>query len=264
MLTTLRVAPRPVALSRVLLAAGALLTCHEGAGFLNALQRDRVTTPVAGWLPSAASVPFSAWVLTMGLACVLLALGVLVPLSCLTIAAGNALLMAADQQLYSNHRFLLVVLCVLFAGACSDRAWAPGARRRRAAAGGTVSWWPQLLVVAAVSACYLFAGLSKANPEFLSGHLIGSLSPDWVPARLAAWATVPAEVGIGLGLWWRPARRLALVLGMVLHLSIIVLLSAPVVFTAFALLCLAGYPLVWTWPALDQAEAASTQRSSVA
>lgn len=264
MLTALRVPPGPVALSRVLLAVGALLTCHEGAGFLRALQRDRITTPVADWLPSAADVSLAGWVLTMGLACVLLALGVLAPLACLTIAAGNLLLIAADHQLYSNHRFFLVVLCVAFAWACSDRAWAPGARSRRAAGDGRVPWWPQLVVVAAVSACYLFAGLSKANPEFLSGDLIASLSPSWVPARLAAWATVPTEIAIGLGLWWRPVRRAAMALGVLLHLSIIVLLSAPVVFAAFALLCLAAYPLVWTWPRLDQAEAASTQASSVA
>lgn len=264
MLTALRVAPRPVALGRVLLAVGALLTCHEGAGFLRALQRDRITTPVADWLPSPDAISLPAWVLTMGLACLLLALGVLAPLCCLTIAGGNVLLMAADHQLYSNHRFLLVLLCLLFAAACSDRAWAPGARQRRERAGGTVPWWPQLLVIAAVSACYLYAGLSKANPEFLTGDLIGSLSPSWVPARLAAWATVPAEVAIGVGLWWRPVRRLALALGVLLHLGIIVLLSAPMVFTAFALLCLAAYPSVWTWPRLDQAEAASTQRSRVA
>ncbi|NHA00028.1 hypothetical protein G5V59_06870 [Nocardioides sp. W3-2-3] len=209
-------------------------------------------------------MPFSAWVLTMGLACVLLALGVLVPLSCLTIAAGNALLMAADQQalqqppLPPGGAVRAVRHSLLGPRVGAGRREPACGRGRHGPPGGR-----RLLVVAAVSACYLFAGLSKANPEFLSGHLIGSLSPDWVPARLAAWATVPAEIGIGLGLWWRRVRRLAPALGVLLHLSIVVLLSAPVVFTAFALLCLTGYPLVWTWPALDQAEAASTQRSSV-
>lgn len=264
MLTTLRVAPRPVATGRILLAVGALLTCYEGGGLLATLQRDRVTTPVADALPAADSVPLGAWFVVMATACLLLALGVLAPASALVIAAGNALLLAADHQLYSNHRFLLVVLCLWFAAAQSDRAWAIGARGRRDARDGRVRWWPQLLVVATVSACYLFAGLSKANPEFLSGDLIGSLAPGWVPARLAAWATVPTEIAIGLGIWWRPARRYALALGVLLHLSIVVLLGTPTVFTAFALLCFAGYPLVLTMPRLDQAEAAAIQRSSVA
>ena len=55
-----------------------------------------------------------------------------------------------------------------------------------------------------------------------------------------------------------------LTLGALLHLSIVVLLGSPLVFTAFALLCFAGYPLVLTMPRLDQDEAAAIQRSSVA
>ena len=264
MLTTIRVAPRPVALGRVLLASGALLTCYEGGDLLATLRRGRVTTPALGDLLSVDAIPPGPWLLTMAAACLLLASGVLAPAAALTIAAGNLLLIAADHQLYSNHRFFLVVLCACFAVARSDHAWAVGARRRREAGDGLVPWWPQLLVVTAVSACYLFAGLSKANPEFLSGHLIASLSPDWVPARPAAWATVPTEIAIGLGIWWRPTRRWALALGVALHLSIVVLLGSPLVFTAFALLCFAGYPLVLTMPQLDQAEAAAIQRSSVA
>lgn len=269
MLTSMRVAPRPVAVGRVLLASGALLTCYEGGGFLNHLQKDRITTPVSDWLPHAADVSLAAWFLTMAVACLLLALGILAPLSALTVAAGNVLLMATDQQLYSNHRFFLVLLCLWFALAQADRAWAVRAKVRREAGDGLVPWWPQLLLVATLSACYLFAGLSKANPEFLSGDLIASLSPDWVPARTTAWLTVPTEIAIGLGLWWRRTRRPALLLGVLLHVSIIALLGAPLVFSAFALLCFAGYPLVWTWPTFSaapdgQAEAAAIQRSSVA
>lgn len=264
MLTTLRAAPRPVAVGRVLLAVGALLTCYEGGQLVAALQDDRVTTPVAGVLPSIDALPLGVWAVVMGSASVLLALGVLAPASAITIAAGNLLLLVGDHQLYSNHRFLLVLLCILFALAEPDRAWAIGARSRRAASDGLVRWWPQLLVVATVSACYFFAGLSKANPEFLSGDLIASLAPAWVPAQVAAWATVPTEVAIGVGIWWRPGRRYALAAGVLLHVSIIVLLGTPMIFAAFALLCLSAYPLVWRWPDLDQAEAAAIQRSSVA
>lgn len=264
MLTAIRAAPRSVAIGRILLAAGALLTCCEGSELVAALQADRVTTPVAAVLPPVDAIPLVPWVLVMGIASLSLALGVLATASATAIAAGNILLLAADHQLYSNHRFLLVVLCLLFAVSQSDRAWALGAHSRRAASDGLVRWWPQLLVVAAVSACYLFAGLSKANPAFLSGDLIASLSPDWVPARLAAWVTVPTEMAIGIGLWCRPLRRYALAAGVLLHLSIIVLLGTPMTFIAFALLCFAGYPLVLTMPSLDQADAAAIQRSSVA
>lgn len=264
MLTTARTAPRAVAVGRVLLAVGAVLTCYEGGQLVASLQADRVTTPVSAVLPSIEALPLGAWAIVMGVASALLALGVFAPASATTIAAGNLLLLVGDHQLYSNHRFLLVLLCVLFALAETDRAWAIGARSRRDTSDGLVRWWPQLLVIATISACYLFAGLSKTNPEFLSGAPIASLSPGWVPAELAAWATVPTEIAIGLGIWWRPVRRYALALGVMLHLSIIVLLGSPLPFTAFALLCFSGYPLVWTMPDLDQEEAAAIQRSSVA
>lgn len=264
MLTTIRVSPRPVAVARILLAAGALLTCYEGAQLLAGLDADRITTPVSAALPSASAIAPTPWFLTMAAASVLLALGVLARTSAGVLLAGNVLLLLVDHQLYSNHRFLLVLLCLWFALARTDRAWALGARSRRETDDGLVPWWPQLLVVATVSACYLFAGLSKINPEFLSGELIAELSPDWVPARLAAWATVPTEIVLAAALWWRRARLVAVLLGAALHVSIVVLLGTPLVFAAFALLCAAAYPLAWTLPRLAQAEAAATQRASVA
>lgn len=181
-------------------------------------------------------------------ASVCLLLGLFAAESAVILGLGHLLLLLTDQQLYSNHRFVLILLCAWFVFARSDHAFAVGARHRREA--GSVPWWPQLLIVATVSACYMFAGLSKANPEFLTGHLIGSMSPSWVPAKLAAWATVPTEISIGLGVWWAPTRRAALALGVGLHVAIIVLLGSPVVFSAFAALCMSGYPLVWAWPTL--------------
>lgn len=199
----------------------------------------------------------------MALASLTLLLGLFAAPSAAVLALGNALLLTADRQLYSNHRFLLVLLCVWFVFARSDHAYALGAGARRRHGDGLVPWWPQLLILATVSACYFFAGVSKANPEFLSGDLIASMSPDWVPAKLASHATVPAEIAIGLGLWWRRTRILAIALGVGLHASIVILLGSPLVFTAFALLCFSAYPLALRRPDLDavQADAAATQRS---
>ncbi len=266
MLTTWRTGPRPVAAARILVALGAALTCFEGAVYLHALQGDRIRVPVAGGLVSADTPPAIPWFVAMLVACVLLLVGVAARLCAIVLALGNLLLLLSDQQLYSNHRFLLILLCLWFALARADRAWSLRARLRPAPAGESrlVPWWPQLLIVATVSSCYLFAGLSKVNPEFLTGDLIASMSPGWVPARATAWLTPPAEIAVGLGIWWRPTRRLALMLGVALHASIVVLLGSPLVFGAFALLCLSAYPLIWTWPDRDQREAAATQRSSAA
>jgi hypothetical protein len=262
-LTAARTTPRPVAIGRILLATGALLTCQESAELLTTLQGGRITTPVATALPGATSVPVDLWFSTMVAACILLALGVLTPACTAVIASGNVALMAVDLQLYSNHRFLLVLLCLWFTWAQSDRALSVRARLRDGRAAQTVPWWPQLLVIASVSSCYLFAGLSKLNPEFLSGDLIARLGPAWLPAEPAAWMTVPTEIFIGVGLWWHVTRRWSLLVGVGLHVSISVLLGTPLIFLSFALLCFSAYPLVWSWPRLAQADAAATQRSSV-
>lgn len=255
----MRASARPIAVGRVLFGVGLMLASIEGAALLADLQNGRITTPVASWLPAAADVPVGPWLAVMMAASLCLLLGLFAAPSVAVLGLGHLLLLLTDQQLYSNHRFVLVLLCAWFLFARSDQAFAVGAKRRRER--GSVPWWPQLLIVATLSACYLFAGLSKANPEFLTGHLIASMSPSWVPAKLAAWATVPTEISIGLGLWWAPTRRLVLALGVGLHLAIIVLLGSPLVFAAFAALCLSGYPLVWTLPALGPGHIASNEVS---
>lgn len=260
---------RAVAISRMLIATGALLTCFEGASFVSHLQNGRIRVPVATWIPSPDSLPLMLWTTVLAGACVFLMLGVSSSLCAAVIALGNVLLLLVDQQTYSSHRLLLVLLCLWLTVARPDRAWSVQNRLRPPAdpAGRThllVPWWPQLLIIATVSSCYLFAGLSKVNPEFLTGDLIGSMSPSWVPAQVIAWLTPPTEIAVALGIWWRPTRRLAMLLGVALHLSIVVLLNSPLVFGAFALLCLSAYPLIWTWPDRDQREAAATQRSSAA
>lgn len=264
MLSSITVAPTPVAAGRMLLAGGALLTCLESTAYMDRLLDDRVRVPVAGWAPSPDTLPMGPWVAVSTIACFFLLLGVASGASALSVGLANILFLLCDQQLYSNHRFLLVLLCLGYAVARADRAWSLRSGLRRDSRTRSVPWWPQLLIVATVSSCYLFAGLSKVNPEFLTGDLIASMSPGWVPARATAWLTPPAEIAVGLGIWWRPTRRLALLLGVALHASIVVLLGSPLVFGAFALLCLSAYPLIWTWPDRDQREAAATQRSSAA
>lgn len=253
MLTTMTVSPRPLALARMFLGAGAFLTALEGAIQLSHLRDGRLLTPVHDSLPTAASLSPDTWFLVMFGAALLLALGVLARPAAVLLGAGNLLLLLTDQQLYSNHRILLVLLCLWMALSQCDRAWSVRALRHRDRnQRPQVPWWPALLIVATVSSCYLFAGLSKINPEFLSGRVIESTGPDWLPAQLVAWATVPTEVAIGLGVWWRRSRRPALALGAALHTSIIVLLDSPLPFTAFALICLTAYPLAWAWPSTER------------
>lgn len=252
MLTSLRVPPRPVALGRILLGLGLLLTSLEGAALLADLRSGRVLTPGIPGLLTADDLPTAWWLAVMAAGALAVVVGVGVRTGLLVCAAGDVLLMVTDVQLVSNHRVLAVLLALFFVAAGSDHALSPGAAARRARR-PDVPWWPQLLALSAVSSCYLFAGLSKVNPAFLHGAELSDLQWLTVPSALVtpfAATVVLTEVGIGLGLWSRRARRLAVAAGVALHLSIVVLLGSPIVFAAFALLCFSAYPLALTRPAV--------------
>lgn len=255
MLTSLRTDPRPVAAGRVLLGLGLLLTALEGAGLLLRLQEDRLLTPVAAWLPSAEQLPATGWLLVMFAASLAVTTGVLVRTGLLVCATGDVVLMLTDLQLGSNHRILAVLLALAFVAARSDHAWAPGAAARRSRS-PDVPWWPQLLALASVSSCYVFAGLSKLNPLFLDGAELSDLRWVTVPAALMtalAVLVVVTEVGVGLGLWLPRARVVAVLVGVALHVSIVLLLDTPFPFVAFALLCWSVYPLALGRPAAPTA-----------
>lgn len=258
--------PTPLALARMFLAVGAALTALEGAAVAHRLQGDVVSTPILDLMQMTTPSVVVAWFLLLVLASLGLLTGIFPRICAGVLASGNALLLLTDRQLYSNHALLLVLLCTCFAFARSDRAWAPGASRRREELGALVPWWPQLLVVASVSSCYLFAGLSKINPIFLSGTTLASLSPDWVPAHPLAWATPIVEVTVAVCLWSARARWVAIILGAGLHASIVALMGAPLVFGAFALLCMTAYPLAGSRPVVtgDGAPLRSAGRSDPA
>lgn len=251
MLTTLRTDPRPVAAARTLLGLGLLVTTLEGTGLLVALQDDRLLTPVADWLPTADQLPTATWLVVMAAASLGVMAGVLVRTSLLVCAVGDVVLMLTDLQLSSNHRILAVLVVLAFVAARSDHAWAPGAAARRSSRGTDVPWWPQLLALASVSSCYVFAGLSKLNPRFLDGAELSDLRWVTVPDGMMPYfasAVVATELAVGVGLWPRRTRVAAVALGVVLHVSIVLLLATPFPFVAFALLCWSAYPLALARP----------------
>ena len=77
---------------------------------------------------------------------------------------------------------------------------------------------------------YLWAGIHKINPYYLEDTFpwfmeAFSWSASWIPPKAGAWISILAEVGIGLGLYWRKTRRMAVILGIFFHLSILIFLG---------------------------------------
>lgn len=133
-----------------------------------------------------------------------------------------------DQNLWSNHAYLLTLLLLLLCFVESDAALSI---RRREGPEPDVARWPVLLMRLQLSIVYFYTALAKINPFFLGGHVIAqvvSLPPPLrrpgVLAVLAA-ATVALELFLAFALWARTLRPWAFLLGFVLHGSIAVLMG---------------------------------------
>ena len=148
----------------------------------------------------------------------LVSLGVLTQGACLLAAASCLFAMLWDEQAYTNHFWLTTLLVTYLAFAKSDAQWS-----LRAAARGRLpssSPVPVFLMVTQLSVCYLFAGLSKLNPWWIAGdELRWSLrfeAPDALYTPLAL-LVICSELFLATAIWFRRTRRLALLVGILLH-----------------------------------------------
>ncbi len=249
-----RVGSRPVGILRVAIGAAALLKALNLWGpVARTTQPAFLDLPHFGWVPHppAGLVP-----LLMGL-WILAALAFTVGFR--TRAAGSLLtailvyVLLLDQQLYSNHLYLLAILVFLLtladAGACASvDAIGRGTRER-------VPGWPVLLLKLQISIVYGYAVIAKLNASFVSGSVLAThLRPDGpltVPAPLVTFPVMYAlslvalftEGFLAVALWLPRARRSAFAVGLALHLGMVVMLSPPFELTIFALETLALYIL---------------------
>lgn len=257
-LLDLRVDGRPVALARMLLAFALGVCVLESAAVLSGIAEGRLRYPVLDVIPTPTPIAVQVFQAVGLLAAVCLLLGLF---SGPFAATGSLLLAAAllwDQQTYSSHHFLFTLLLAYLAFARAGQRWGIAAQRDPERA--DVPWWPQLLMMIQVSVLYLFAGLSKATPRFLSGQpLEGWMwldAPLWVFQALAV-ATVVTEIFLAVALWIPRLRVVAAVAGVGLHLSILVgLIDEKLVLTAFAAASLSTYWMFLRRPSLRSRDSA--------
>lgn len=156
-----------------------------------------------------------------------------------------------DQQLYSNHLYLLalVTLLSLFIPGNS------GSQRCR--------WWPIFLIQSQVSIAYFFAAFTKCNLFYLSGALIwNSLDKPIRELPVApflfeppfifyfAASSIALEFFLSLGLWFKKTRLFAIILGLCLHGSMMILLhpEGKLGIIAFSCICWGSYILFMKAP----------------
>ena len=103
------------------------------------------------------------------------------------LAGTMAYWLALDENLYSNHAYLLVLVAFLLVLADAGATLSLDSRLGWKTA-STIPNWPLTLIRIQVSLMYLFTGLAKLNAVFLSGQI------------LEADSRLPALIGTGYGL----------------------------------------------------------------
>ncbi|RZS68630.1 vitamin K-dependent gamma-carboxylase-like protein [Agromyces ramosus] len=248
-LTEIRTDPRPVAIARIGVGIATILNSIEAYQILSGVASGGLTAPVAGILTPSLAALLPVVVVAL-VAAVAVTIGWHTEWAATVSVVVSVTFFFWDQQIYSSHRLLATLLMAYMIFAKAGTAWSV----RPAPGRPPVVWWPQLLMMTQLSVCYLFSALSKMNVVFLSGAPLSTwvwVDLPWQFYTVAALCTVAVELVIAFGLWFRSSRRVAVLLGLGLHLSIVVLMKADtVVLFAFALTCVSLYPLFIFRPAL--------------
>jgi predicted DCC family thiol-disulfide oxidoreductase YuxK len=240
---------RPLAIARIGVGLAVLMELPNSAKVLMQLDDPGIIrVPLLPWMPAVNDT--MAWVLIglWGATAVAMLVGWLTRRSAAALSITLAAVLLSDQQLFSNHLYLMVLLSALMAVADSGAAlsvdsWRAGERLE-------VNRWPVWLLQFQVSAVYFFAAAAKVNPDFLSGSAVatslrrvGPLAvPDsWrsmEPMLILAVLAVCAEAFVAVAIWsprWRPT---AFVVALGLHVSLAIWFvpTYPLIIFAVAML----------------------------
>jgi hypothetical protein len=230
-----------------------------------ALVKASIVIPVLSELsdPTAIRLPLASWIPALSHVFIPVVVGVWLVAAIAflvgwqTVWAGSALLAAlatvlvGDQQLYSNHLYLLatVVGLLTLAGAGRELSLdARGADKPSRSPGCAV-----VLLKLQVSIVYGFTALAKVNLTFLSGAVLGavlgrnSLLPFPDAARTftvmasLSWGAILVEMFLAAAFWSQRWRPVAVVAGVLFHLSIVLFVGPVLELVVFALIMFALY-----------------------
>lgn len=253
-----RMDPRPMAFLRIIVGLAALLACVEITSGLHAVARPdglRVSFLNGLSVLPEAMVPWflTAWHGAAGL----------VAIGCCTRRAGVVLMalmsyaLLVDQQLYSNHLYLLILEVLFLVLGDAGAAWSID--QWRCGCDKLIAAWPSTLWKLQISIVYFFAAAAKLNESFLSGEVLASYWPAMGPLGFLeglrtpqvlqplAIGAVGAEFFLAFALWLRGLRTLAVIVGVGLHAGMILLVAQkdPTGIVVFALASLPPYLLFY-------------------
>ena len=236
---------RPVALMRVALGIAIVLVGIENAFTFAEIAGGRVAIPLFDGAPPVSPVVGTIIPVLGMLAGGALALGFLSRSAAALAALSSLATLLVEQQTYSGHQVLVLLLCVYLAIGDPGARWSVDARLRGHAR-DTVARLPVLLVLSQISIVYLFTAIAKINPVYLSGWVIDGASILGLPApgpMILAWGSIALEFFLAFGLLWRRTTTVAVILGTGFHFMIAATLREPFALWAFSLTMIGTYPL---------------------
>jgi predicted DCC family thiol-disulfide oxidoreductase YuxK len=249
-----RVNPRPAGVVRALIGLAAFLKGLQMAPLIGRFEEPGVLRiPYLEWAPSVADLPAAVTVGAWLVFAALFGLGLFTYAAGIGLTLTLAAVLFSDQQLYSNHLYLLTLLVGLLTVARSGAAVSVDAGRGRGRE--SVPNWPLLLVRTQISVVYLYAGLSKISATFLSGTVVaitlrreGPLAiPDgwrtFEPMAALSLLAILAELFLAVALWLPRWRRAAFVVGLGLHVGIAIWFVPTGQLAIFSVIILAPYLL---------------------
>ncbi len=252
---------RAICLMRALI--GAVVVLHLWPDLrASVLPVDRFHVPWWSWwpVPSHSGYRLLLWIgFVAGVAMIL---GVVVRVATAAALTVVSFLLIVDMTGFSHNRAFLVWILFGLSLLPTGGAFTVVPRRTDAGRGDAIGYlWPVLLLRLIVSSVYLASGGSKlANPDWRGGLVLWDrvtrhqryipfdgwihdvLTSRWFHEVLAP-ASIAAELFIGIGLWFRPTRLIAIWTAVVFHASI-ELAAAVQTFSYSAIAAL----LIWVTP----------------
>lgn len=266
-----RVSMRALALLRIF--AGPITLLHLQPFLRRAangvIYRDVFHESYASWYPELPRTIYVAALVVGAVAAVTTTLGLFTRASTVTVFAVVAYnLFLSTTHFHHNRAYLVIVLAALAAAPCGRELSLDAVRRRRRGLpelAGSAPGWPLGLLRFEASTVYVASGLSKLlDPDWFGGTVTWdrvvrvrarieaqSPLPDWVIDVLAnrtfhtfaAKVIVLTELLIGLGLWSRRTRDVAVWVAVCFHVAIELSASVQV----FSYLAVAAL-VIWAVP----------------
>lgn len=209
--------------------------------------RTPILEPVASLFAAFAPLVIALWLVSA----LAFTIGWRTPVAGWLLTAVVVGLVTSDQQLYSNHSYLIAISTGMLTAAGAGRSFSLDARRLGTDAEAAPAW-TVLALRAQLSIVYGFAVIAKLNPSFLSGSVVSAslrregigFPVEWITFEwmfVLSLFVILSEAFLAVAPWSRRWRPLAFVVGLVLHTGIVAVMYAAWDLAVFSVATLSLY-----------------------